>query len=375
MTLSGCSDDEDYNKIYAVMGENMPSVTVVYSLSGPGDNGYNDMMVEGVVQFCDSANVALQTYQPESMEEARRLVDNWMDVTAGRSQRSLLVLVGNEYSSLASQLEPIDDKKRCILLVESEKTDMPNGVVTACVDRRGVMYLAGAMSSHTPAYIVAAMPGDNMVEPAIKAFCDGYETHGQGNKVEDIHYLSDDENGYSMLNEAYEYAIRLANERLEYSFTTGQQLDSRHIVLPLAGGSNTGIYFYSIQSYNEVKTFQAVIGMDVDYSGRLDMTPFSIVINVDDMLEDCISSWLKGRSLPNHRTYSMAEGYADIIINSSFNAKSTYAMQEFFWDDGYGNLVSSIDYLPADYWETRYNDIKKDAEEYEKNKLAQLFHE
>lgn len=361
LALTACTKD-DADKVTTVMDDVMPSITVIYSISGPGDNGYNDIMLKGVVNFCDSANVALHTIRPTSVTEAKSIVNEWIADSVGRKTRSMLILAGGEYSELASSIQPLEDKKRCILLVESEEKNMPKGVVTACVDRKSVMYMAGALSARTPAYIMAAMKGDKIVDPAIKAFCDGYAAKAKDHKVEEIHYLSENEEGYTMPNKAYAYADSLIKKRDKYIESTADYYSSRFILLPMAGGSNTGVYFYMMQSYGDLRSYYAVIGMDADYSGRLDMSPFSIVISVDKMMEDCISTWLKGKSLPAHRTYSMDEGFANVIMNPSFNFLGLYAMQEFA--DADGNF--SMGQLPENYWTEKYDEYKSEALEYGK---------
>lgn len=358
LALTACTKDD----AEIVMDDIMPSITVVYSISGPGDNGYNDKMVEGVVHFCDSTNVALHTIRPASIAEAKSIVDKWITDTQGRATRSMMILAGNEYSELASAIKPIEDKNRCLLLVESDEKNMPKGVVTACVDRKSVMYLAGALSARTPACIMAAMKGDKMVEMATKAFSDGYEAKAQGHKVEEIHYLSENEEGYTVPNIAYAYTDGLIKNRDKYIESTADYYNTRFILLPMAGGSNTGVYFYMMQSYSDQRSYQAVIGMDADYSGRLEMSPFSIVISVDKMMEDCISTWLKGKSLPAHRTYSMDEGFADVVMNPSFDFMGVYAMQEFADVDG----NSSLGQLPENYWTEKYEEYKSEALEYGK---------
>lgn len=365
LALTGCHEDDPILAEVTVIDDSMPSVTVIYSLSGPGDNGYNDMMVEGVVNFCDSANVAMHTLRPSTLEEARLMTETWMARTEDHEMPAMLVLAGNEYAEMAAALPPMNDKKRCILLVESEETDMPSGVVTASVDRRSVMYLAGALSARTPAYILGAMPGDKMVATAIDAFGAGYKAHQQGYNIEQTHYLANDEKGYAMPNDAYAYVANLTRERQMLSMETGDPLDARYIVLPMAGGSNTGVYFYMLQSFNDMQSFQAVIGVDVDYSNRLVNVPFSVVIRVDRMLRDCILTWMKGKALPRHHTYTMEEGFADVVLNPSFSLTSMYAMEEFEEEED-GEVFVYQDYLPADYWVMKYEELKEEAIAYGK---------
>lgn len=362
LMLAACGDDEAE---WPTMDERMPSVCVVYSLSGPGDNGYNDMVVEGLAHFCDSANVALHTLAPTSLDEAEMMITRWMADTEGTEQRAMLVLAGSDYEALAAKLPPMEGDNRCILLLESSRQDMPKGVRTACIDRKGVMYLAGAMSTRTPVYILAAMPGDAVVDPAIKAFIAGYEAHERGYKVEDVHYLSNTLTGYSMPNEAYKYMAELMHMRQEMSFATSDLLDSRYLLLPMAGNSNTGIYYHLMQAFGTMQTFQGVVGMDVDYSGRMGTLPFSVVVKLDKLLKDNITQWTSGAALPPYHVYTMTEGYADVVVNPSFDSNSVFAMERISIEDEDG-VFTYTDYLTSEYWEQMRNNYLREAEEYEK---------
>ena len=364
LSFVGCGHDDGDDRII-VLDDQIPSVTVLFSMNGPGDNGYNDLIVNGLMHFCDSADIALHTFQPSSMDEARQMTLKWLSETEGRTPQSMLVLASSTYADIASGLDSITDGKRCVVLIESEKTDMPKGVMTACVNRRGVMYLAGALSARTPAYIVAAMPGDEIVDVAIDAFKAGYESHEMGYRIEDIHYLSDNADGYSMPNDAYKYMADLMHAKQEQSFMSGDVYEQRYILLPMAGGSNTGIYYYLMQSFNSLQSFQAVVGMDVDYSNRLDMLPFSVVLNVDKMLCDIIENWKGGMALAGHLTYSMADGYANVILNKAFNNIGIYSLEEYVEDIGDGNYYVYQDYLPDDYWTNKYDELLSEASAYE----------
>lgn len=48
------------------------SVTVVFSPDGLGDNGYDDLILRGVLRFAEAhADVATRLCMPETLEEAR----------------------------------------------------------------------------------------------------------------------------------------------------------------------------------------------------------------------------------------------------------------------------------------------------------------
>lgn len=365
LLLTGCRHDDEVQR--AVLDDTLPTVTVIFSVGGPGDNGYNDQLMKGVVHYCDSANVSLHTLCPNSLGEASTMIDDWLKATAGREQRSLLVLAGNEYAGIVEDLAPIEDDKRTILFLESPETKLPKGIVTACVERESVMYLAGAMSARTSAYIMAGMEDDEILKASIKAYKDGFDAHkGREDKVE-VFYLADDESGFSQSNLAFSYIERINKERLEVADSLGHFGESRFILLPLAGASNTGVYFYMMQQGVHSNVISAVIGMDRDFSSTLNTVPFSVVLNVDWMLQDCLTTWLKGAELPSHRTYTMADGYASIVVNPRFYTESYYAEDggEMIEDED-GELVFYRTYLPDNYFLNKYLELLGEALEYGK---------
>lgn len=363
--LMGCGEDEVMPR--PMLDDSLPSVTVIFSVGGPGDNGYNDLMMKGVVHYCDSANVSLHTLCPNSLGEASAMIEDWLKATANKQQRSLLVLTGNEYAGILEDVEDIEDDKRTILFLESPETDLPKGIVSASIEREGVMYLAGAMSARTSAYIMGGMEDDEMVEASVKAFKDGYKAHNESGEEVEVFYLSDDESGYSQPNLAFNFMKRINKEREEMAQNSGTLFASRFIVLPLAGASNLGAYFYMMQQGVNPEVFSAVIGMDKDFSGTVETVPFSVVLYVDWMLKDCLTTWLKGDELPKHRTYTMAEGYASIVVNNGFYYNSYYAIEgdEIEIDED-GEPIHNITFLPENYFQKKYVELLAEAMDYAK---------
>lgn len=355
LTLASCSSEAD-ETVPDVWESDLPSVTMIYSVSGPGDNGYVDLMVKGISHFADSANVEIHTLVPKTKEEARRHFDQWLLSTQGKTQKSLLILGGSDYEDFLADCPDLDGTDRTILMIESEKQDLPQGVCTAIIDREGPMYLAGALCARTAAYIVAATPQDQVLARAINAFRTGYEKHSGGVPLEPVHYLSDGWDGYTMPNEAYTFITGILNDRMSMAFETGNFMSARHIIVPLAGFSNTSIYYHAVQNNMGMTSCQAVVGMDVDYGDRVDMAPFSVVLKLDELLTDNINRWLQGDRLPTHHSYTMEEGYAGIVLNPHFNMTSTYMMDEMELPEEEGG--GTITFYPApDYWQKRYETI------------------
>lgn len=361
LTIVACSKDDDANDTpaYHEWASDLPSVTVIYSISGPGDNGYNDMVVSGITQFVDSTNVDIHTLKPKTMEEARMQFDTWLEASAKTKHKSLLVLAGSDYEDFARTCPPLDSM-RTVLVAESDIEGLAEGVCTANIDRRGSMYIAGALCARTAAYILAATPNDAMIGQAVSAFRIGYERHSDGKPLAPVSYLSDGWDGYTKPNESYAFASALLDSLLNVAFETGDFLLARHIIVPLAGFSNTGIYFHAMQNNAGMTSCQAVMGIDVNLSDRVDMSPFSVEIRLDKMLVDNVNRWLAGERLPSHRTYTMAEGYTDVVLNPNFNTNSIYFLDEVELpeEDGGGTTFAPLD---LSYWQEMYSKYKQEA--------------
>lgn len=376
--LTSCSEhDDDAAAVQGVtlMDDNMTSLTVMFSQSGPGDNGYNDLMAEGIAPFGDDQSIAMHTLRPASTTEAKMLLDKWLTDTQNREQRSLLVMAGSDYEKLAAGMAPLTDGKRSVLLVESESESLPNGVSTANIDRKSVFYLAGAMAARNDAYIVAAMRGDKIVDASIKAFKDGYAKYGTKEGLADVFYLSEEDElipewGYNKPDKAYELIRKIATERKQVSAQTKDILKSRFILLPLAGASNYGAYMVAMEEDINGKTPMGIIGMDKDYSGQIDLAPFSVVLKVDKMLHSCISSWIKGEELPKHRTFTLSEGFADVVVNPLFDRSTYFAFDEdrenWYIDEETGETVYATKPIDEQYWTNKYKELKEEAISYGK---------
>ena len=97
VVLLSCSSDEDDD--FGDVGEKT-RITVLMSLGGQGDNGYNDLITEGIMKVSNHQDVELSMIHPCDMDEARDIFHSWMQMPA--EGRSLLLLVG--------------DYKNCVLI-------------------------------------------------------------------------------------------------------------------------------------------------------------------------------------------------------------------------------------------------------------------
>ena len=308
--LYSCSGDGEADGGAA---SGLPSVTVVTSAGGLGDMGYNDLIMAGVMRFYDKGGVRMSLVQPTGMAQAGQTLYAWMENTRGGG-RSLLVLADDGYGELLRGRDVALAPNQSILLFESGGDSLPAGVTTFSIDRYGASWLAGSMCrEHPSATVIAAMPGNSTLRRAIDGFSDGYSA--VGGAVPEVIYLSDGEEGFAMADSAYRLASRL----------------ERTVILPLAGGSNGGVY----KASREVFALTMVIGMDADCSLRCQNLPFSLVVRVDSLVETYLSDWLKGQMVAGHRSFGLAEGATGIVFTPGFYDNADFLENYFAGDRDY----------------------------------------
>lgn len=300
-------------------------ILVVTSISGPGDNGYNDQILAGVMEIANSRDVEISLVHPTSLEQAKNLFDNWKQTAI--AEPKLLVLAANDYEDLARANGTGLDANHNVLLFESDGKDMPDGVKTFRISRYGVSYLAGAMAQgSSQAYIVMAMPDDVTISEASQGFADGYDAHSQGGTLT-INYLSETVSGYAMPDSAYRLASKM----------------DKGFIFPLAGGSNNGIYKYTRESASSPLL---VAGMDVDCSAYSKRVPFSVIIDIKSAVSNYLNDWIDGKELADRATLTLADGMAGIQTSDTFYKTLDFS-EEYYADE--------------DYWQKLYEEYKDEA--------------
>lgn len=305
--MASCSENGSDGDLYR------PRLTVVTSLNGAGDNGYNDKITAGVMQFYESHDVAMSLIRPTTINEARSALRSWL--ATDTDVPSLLVLAGSDYEAMMKSENITLGQNRKILLFESD--GIP-GICTFRIQRYGASYLAGCMASpHGEATVVAALPGEQTLADGIQGFSDGYSAHNGGRQSKVV-YLADSYSGYAMPDSAYRLAATMEG----------------HFIYPLAGGSNNGLYKYS-REHNFVTML--VAGMDADCAAYSDRVPFSVVIKMDEVVERYLSNWYEGHNLVEHQTFGLESGVVDIVVSPLFYAGigiwEDYYQDEKYWQN------------------------------------------
>ncbi|MBQ4162245.1 MAG: BMP family ABC transporter substrate-binding protein, partial [Parabacteroides sp.] len=301
----------------------LPRLTVVTSVNGLGDMGYYDKIMEGVMNFYEQHDLEMNLICPQDEEEVKQIISNWQNETRNE-HKSLLLLADSEYEKLLRQTDIILSENQKILLFESRSTDLPDRVYTFYINRYGVSYLAGCMArEHTSATIIAAMSDNPLLEESINGFSDGYNSGGNNSSV-NVVYLSKDETGFSMPNKAFQLAGDIENS----------------FIYPLAGGSNSGIYKYS----RETPLYLPLIaGMDTDCSLLSSRIPFSVVINIDRLVEQYLSEWYNGLEYAKNEVYGLEDSVTDIVISPVFYERmdiwEDYYSDPNYWNSAYANNI------------------------------------
>lgn len=311
--MVSCKEEED------IETDMRPQLTLITSISGLGDLGYNDMIMSGIMKFYYEQDINMSKTHPTDMEEVKRSVADWCSSTAGRPGKCMLLLADNAYEKILRELNITLADNQNILIFETESNDLPKGVITFNIDRYGVAYLAGCMAmKHEAATVVAAMPDNHILNRAIDGFADGYCSEGNTNL--EIVYLAEDDSGFRMPNKAYQTTAEINNA----------------FIFPVAGGSNNGVYKYS----REDNIFLPLIaGMDVDCSYFSPRIPFSVVVRIDKLVNEYLTAWVQGKEIEPFRTYGLASGITDIVTSGVFYENLTtwedYYDTPGFWDRMY----------------------------------------
>lgn len=321
--ISACSDKEEL----PLEDTRQKSITLLTSVGGNGDNGYNDLILSGAYNFYKENEVRFSLLHPTDLTEAQQQLDTWVKQTADGPSDAILLMASNDYKSLLTRSITLSAHQR-IVVFECTHDGLPERVSSFRIGRYGAAYLAGCLARESgEAHIVAAMANDDLLKDAIDGFVDGYQQAGGKKAV--THYLATDAQGYSVPNEAY----RLL-----------QSLNEESFVFPLAGGSNSGIYKFSREN---PFLLLLISGMDVDCSEYSTRIPFSLVIGIDQIVQSLLQEWYVDGELPAHKDYTLSsENAIDLLINQTFWDRI------WVWQDYYED---------ASYWKNGYEHYKDEA--------------
>ena len=306
--LLACSDSE--SSVVAAR-EPVANVTLLASINGVGDNSYNDQILEGVFRFNKNSGIPVRVLQPDSLEEARQMVQEWLK-NYSAADSSLLILASSAYQPMAQNLDVrLTGKGSRILLLEADSLGLPENVYSFWIDRYGASYLAGAIAGMYPSVVLAAAPGFSSLENSIEGFRKGYEAHKAIKDTLELYYVSEKEGDESAFNDV-EWAYKVMTI-LMYENASSDSV--ARVFFPLLGGALKGALRAKDDLLDE-KNF--LIGMDVDHGDAVPKLPYSMTVEIKSVLLNYLEDWQLGKDWPRYRTFGLGDGGTSIVINKNF---------------------------------------------------------
>ena len=254
------------------------NVVFISSLGGPGDNGYNDLLMEAEVAFMtEHPEIEAHFLQPKSLEGAKMIVNAFTYIE--KCDSLLFVLNGSEYAGVIQAPQDLDSITKKggpsdihVLQFEGRADELPT-TTSFNVQRYGASYIAGRLASGVPVLVLAALKGDEQVDAAVQGFLDGYSV--ESTYTPHVHYLSDDVRGFDMPNAAMQVCDSVVRQVFPDIDFYGKVIPFQYpgfCIFPVAGGSNMGAYRY-VSALSPELMINA-IGMDKDYLPKV-FEPFS----------------------------------------------------------------------------------------------------
>lgn len=310
LVSSGCSSEEDEPTTSPT--EPTPQIIVMYGPSGLGDQGYMDCILSGVQNFKRNhySEVDMYQYSPSTMEEAERLLTDWLSLPQSNIP-ALFVVASSDYESLVTEAlsaHSLTDNKRMLMFENDIQLDLP--ITIFRLSMYGASYLAGVTAAEyvkdlgddvaiKDALILLAHPNDLTIAKSGAGFQAGFDSAGLDASAY-TEYLADDWTGYISAQAAYQ---RMSKWSKSYAF-----------VFPVAGGSNQGVYRYT----REYPHSPLTAGMDVDQSGLSRNITGSVVKHIDKVVYDYMEKWLTTGELPESAVFGLESGYVDWLLSPNY---------------------------------------------------------
>lgn len=311
LVSSGCSSEED--EPVPPPSEPTPQIIVMYGPSGLGDQGYMDCILTGVQKFkrAHYAEVDMYQYSPTTMEEAERLLSDWLSLPQSNIP-ALFVVASSDYEALVTEAlseYSLTDNKRMLMFENDTQLDLP--ITIFQMSMYGASYLAGVTAAeyvrslgedaaNKDALILLAHPNDVTIAKSGAGFQEGFNSGGIDAKAF-TEYLAEDWTGYVSAQAAYQ---RMSTWSKNYAF-----------VFPVAGGSNQGVYRYT----REYPDSPLTAGMDVDQSGLSRNITGSVIKHIDNVVYDFMETWLSTGELPESTVFGLESGYVDWLLSPNYS--------------------------------------------------------
>lgn len=302
--------------------ENMPiqeqwEVTAILTPTGLGDMGYNDQMYLGLCYIREELGCSVVDRFPTDVDEAIGFAKEWMDQSPTEGKHRLLILCDEGYERAVRESGWKITEDNCILQLECQDGNLD--IYTRAITLYGSCYAVGRLCKETlidsnkNVAVIVSNPYDQSVNEGKNGFIAGVQKAGI---TVDTYYLSNDVgNGYNQSQDLYHLCYEIAPK-------TG-------FVLPLAGGSNKGVYQYGRESKDN---YIWTCAMDADVSYTSYSAAYGIMKYVDQMLLDFCRRWKNGQANELHVTCGLESGYVKVEVNPYIENSWGSGMDEILHD-------------------------------------------
>ena len=295
LLLTSCDSTDD-----AAAGEETWEVTAILTTTGLGDLGYNDQMYLGFCYVREELDCDVIVRSPSSVADANAMAEAWMASKAPKNKHRLLVLCDETYSGLVRQEGWQSTDNSAILQLDSDDETLP--VYTRSMPLYGACYAVGRMMNKLPdsankhAAVVMANNVDNAIVEGREGFVQGATEAGVS---VDTYYLSDNAGeGYNLSDSIYHLCYAIAPETF--------------FMLPLAGGSNNGVYRYGREKHDD-NIMTCALDSDLAYTSYCSV--FGIMKNIDQVILDFCRNWRAGTENEQHARCGIGSGYVEVQIS------------------------------------------------------------
>lgn len=305
------SCEKEGRTIYINTDEDETASDMVFFVSKKGslgDIGYVDALYRGVVKGANGCGLLVSLVElPSDTTRTLSTLQYMLNYMQTEKQDcNALVVIAND------NLEPFLHRNEAILtqapnvdflLCESADTTLP--IYTLKIPQYGAYYQAGRLVAEgleavDSVLIVSANPNESALAEMRDGFCQAIKDCGVGIYVENT-YLSETSGGYDQATYAY-----------QQSYDIDKHFD---MVIPLCGGTAQGFYRYNRENPASFYT----VGVDTDMQLYSTRVPFSVVKNLDTVMEEWIYNWWKEDiEVPGHTEFGLSSEGTGIVISDSW---------------------------------------------------------
>lgn len=298
--LFGChKDDEQPSKDIRC------KITLMMDPNGLGDLGNNDLIYQGVENFCNiEKSIDKTLVVPSDWNDALTQIKNWQSDTLNGNTRRLLILANENYGQLIETLNLQNSSNSQVLLVGG--LDTCYNVYTRSISMYGISYWVGLVtaqlfklfkdSSEPSFYLLAANDKDKNMIAGVDGFIDGVQTMwGNNTNACVVDYVSHEANGgYTDFEKMYKIL--------------GNRPQNINFIYPLLNGNNMPLLYYFLQNeadmYSSTENqifFMSGTGFHNELVNITGFVLYSIFTDYSLLMQNFLSYWYNQDDFPMHK--------------------------------------------------------------------------